>query len=107
MEFCMDYVKRKNVTNVDLFIMEYRLKEELNIRFKFTKYNDDTLEITIKKGDNIQVISINRWFKNQEQAYSEIKNCIESAYSNMICFYNGCLVLISINDLLENLDWRC
>ncbi len=107
MEFCMDYVKRKNVTNVDLYIMECRLKDELDIRFKFTHYYDDTLEITIKKGDNTKVIEINRWFQSKEQAYSEIKNCIKSAYSNMLYVYNYCLTLISINDLVENLNWRC
>lgn len=107
MEFCLDYVKKKNVTIMDLMKIEYQLKDELNINFKFTHYYDDTLEISIKKGDGIQTISVNRWFQSEERAYSEIKNYIESAYRNMICFYNNCLVIITVNDLVEILDWRC
>ncbi len=89
MEFCMSYIKRKNVNIMNLIEIERRLRDELGIDFKFTHYYEDTLEITIKKGDNIEAITINRWFPSIKQAYSEITNMIKSKYDNMLCYYDN------------------
>ena len=94
MEFCMDYVKRKKVTMIDLLDLEKKLKEELNINFKFTYFYEETAEILVKKGDAGKLITVNRLFQSIEQAYSEIKNYVESVYDHMIEFHdNGLLAM--------------
>lgn len=94
MEFCMDYVKRKKVTMIDLLDLEKKLKEELNINFKFTYFYEETAEILVKKGDAGKLITVNRLFQSIEQAYSEIKNYVESVYEHMIEFHdNGLLAM--------------
>ena len=89
MEFCMNYVKRKNVNIMNLIEIEQRLRKELKIDFKFAHYYEDTLEITINKGDNTEAITINRWFQSIKQAYSEIATYIKSVYSTMMCYYEN------------------
>lgn len=90
----MDYVKRKKVTMIDLLDLEKKLKEELNINFKFTYFYEETAEILVKKGDAVKLIIVNRLFQNIEQAYSEIKNYVESVYDHMIEFHdNGLLAM--------------
>lgn len=92
MEFCMDYVKRKNVTMIDLICLEKKLKEELNINFKFTHFYEETAEILVKKGDAGKLITVNRLFQSIEQAYSEIKNYVESVYDHMVEYHNNALL---------------
>ena len=94
MEFCMDYVKRKKVTMVDLLDLEKKLKKELNINFKFTYFYEETAEILVKKGDAGKLITVNRLFQNIEQAYSEIKNYVESVYDHMIEFHDNGLLAV-------------
>ena len=90
----MDYVKRKKVTMIDLLDLEKKLKKELNINFKFTYFYEETAEILVKKGDAGKLITVNRLFQNIEQAYSEIKNYVESVYDHMIEFHdNGLLAM--------------
>lgn len=88
----MDYVDKKNVTLADLIVMERKLIKELNIAFKFSFFYDDAVEITIMKGDAKEIITVNRLFKNMDQAYSELKMYIESAYNNIIEYHDNALL---------------